>query len=54
MRSYIVVVDGRVSRGVYGDTHKWLLGSCVRFSQTAVACCNIHFETKKQWQKWEN
>jgi len=29
--------DGRVTRVVYDDTHQWLLESCVKFSQTAVA-----------------
>jgi len=31
-----VVIDGRVTRVVYDDTHQWLLGSCVKFCQAAV------------------
>jgi len=31
-----VVFDDRVMGVVYDDTHQWLLGSCVKFSQTAV------------------
>jgi len=36
MISCVVVFDGRVTRVVYDDTQQWLLGSCVKFSQTAV------------------
>jgi len=36
MISWIVGFDGRVMGVVYDDTHQWLLGSCVRFSQTAA------------------
>ena len=36
MISCVVVFDGRVARDVCDDTHQWLLGSCVKFSQTAV------------------
>jgi len=36
MISCDVVFDGRVTRVVYNDTHQWLLGSCVKFNQTAV------------------
>jgi len=31
-----VVFDDRVTTVVYDGTHQWLLGSCVKFSQTAV------------------
>jgi len=30
------VLDGRVMEVVYDNTHHWLLGSCVKFIQTAV------------------
>jgi len=36
MLSCVVVFDERVTRVVYEDTHQWLFGSCVIFSQTAV------------------
>jgi len=36
MTSWVVVFDGRVMGVVYDDTHQWLLGSCVNFSNTAV------------------
>jgi len=32
----VVGFDGRVMGVFYNDTHQWLLGSCVKFSQTAV------------------
>jgi len=32
----VIVFDGRITRGVYDDTHQWLLESCVEFSQTTV------------------
>jgi len=31
-----VVLDDRVMGVVDDDTYQWLLGSCVKFSQTAV------------------
>jgi len=34
-----VVFDGRVTRVVYDDTLQELLGSRVKFSQTAVVVC---------------
>jgi len=36
MISWVVGFDGQVVGVVYDDTHQWLLGSCVKFSQTAV------------------
>jgi len=36
MISCAVVFDGRVPGVVYDDIHQGLLGSCVKFSQTAV------------------
>jgi len=36
MISCAAVFDGRVTRVVYNDTYQGLLGSCVKFSQTAV------------------
>jgi len=36
MTSCVVGFDGRVTGVVYDDTNRWLLGSCVKFSQTAV------------------
>jgi len=36
MISWIVSFDGQVMGVVYDDTHQWLRGSCVKFSQTAV------------------
>jgi len=36
MISWVVGFDGRVMGVVYDDTHQWLLGSCVKFCQTAV------------------
>jgi len=38
-----VVFYGPVTRVVYDDTHQWLLGSCVKFSQTAVAVVENSF-----------
>jgi len=35
MISWVVGFDGRVMGVVY-DTHRWLHGSCVKFSQTTV------------------
>jgi len=54
MISCVVVFNGRVTRVVYDDTHQGLLGSCVKFSQTAVMVLKIHFETKKLSQKWQD
>jgi len=34
MISCVVVFDCRVTTVVYDDTHQWLLGSRVKFSQT--------------------
>jgi len=34
--SCVVVFDGRGNGIPYDDTHQWLLGSCLKFSQTAV------------------
>jgi len=39
---------------LYDNTHQGLLGSCVKFCQTAVVALKIHFETKKELQKSEN
>jgi len=36
MISWVVGFDGRVMGFVYDDTHQWLLGSCVKFSQIDV------------------
>jgi len=36
MISCIIAFDVRVNKVDYDDTHQWLLGSCVKFSQTAV------------------
>jgi len=36
MISGVVVFDSRVTRDVSEDTHQWLLGSCVKRSQTTV------------------
>jgi len=36
MINWVVGFDGRVMGVVYDDTHQWLTGSCVKFSQTAV------------------
>jgi len=36
MISWAVGFDGRVMEVVYDDTHRWLLGSCMKFCQTAV------------------
>jgi len=35
MKSCVVVFDGRVM-GVCDKTHQWLLGTCVKFSKTAI------------------
>jgi len=50
----VVVFNGQVTRVVYDDTHQGLLVSCVKFSQTAVMVLKIHFEPKKQSQKWQD
>jgi len=52
--SCVVVFYDRVTRFVYDDTHQGLLGSCVKFCQKVVVVLKIHFETYKQWQKWED
>jgi len=36
MISWVVGFHRRVMGVVYDDTHQWLLGSCVKFSPTAV------------------
>jgi len=36
MISCVAVLDGWVTRVVYDDIQQGLLGSCVKFSQTAV------------------
>jgi len=36
MIRWAVGFDGRVMGVVYDDTRRWLLGSCMKFSQTAV------------------
>jgi len=36
MTSWVFGFDGRVMGVVYDDTHQWLFGSCVKFSQTTV------------------
>jgi len=36
MISCVIVFDGRVNKVDYDDAHQWLLGSCVKFSQTVV------------------
>jgi len=36
MISCVAVFDGRVMGVVYDDTQQWFLGSCVKFSITAV------------------
>jgi len=38
-----VVFDGRIARVVYDDTHRRLLVSCVKFSQTAVVMLKNSF-----------
>ena len=43
MISCVVLFDGRVSRVVYDDTHQWLLGSCVKFSQATVVVLKNSF-----------
>jgi len=43
MISWVVVLDGRVTRVVYDDTHQWLLYSSVKFSQTAVVVLKDQF-----------
>jgi len=43
MISWVVVFDGLVTVVVYDDSHHWLLGSCVKFSQTAVVVLKKSF-----------
>jgi len=43
MISCLVDFDGRVTRVVYDDTHQWLFGSCVKFSQTAIVMLKNSF-----------
>jgi len=43
MISCVIVFDGRVNKVDYDDTHQWLLGSCVKFSQTAVVVLKNSF-----------
>jgi len=39
----VFVFDGRVTRVVYDTSRQWLLGSCVKFSQTAVVVLKNSF-----------
>ena len=43
MISCVIVVDGRITKVVYDDTHQWLLGSYVKFSQTTVVVLKNSF-----------
>jgi len=43
MISCVIVFDGRANKVDYDDTHQWLLGSCVKFSQTAVVMLKNSF-----------
>jgi len=43
MVSCVVGFDGQVTRVVYDDTHQWLLGSCMKFSQTAIVVLKNSF-----------
>ena len=43
MISCVAVFDDRVMGVVYDITHPWLLGSCVKFSQTAVVVLKNSF-----------
>jgi len=43
MISCVFVFDGRVNKVDYDDTHQWFLGSCVKFSQTAVVVLKNSF-----------
>jgi len=43
MTSWVVAFGGRVTRVAYDDTHQWLLGSCAKFSQTAVVVLKNSF-----------
>jgi len=36
MTSCVIFFDGRVNKVNYDDTHQWLLGYCLKFSQIAV------------------
>jgi len=54
MMRWVVVLDGRVMGVVYDDTHQWLFGSCVKFSQTAVVVWKDSVRCTKQSQKWED
>jgi len=53
----VVVFDGRVARVVYDDTHQYC-SRCSHPTWNLVRprswCGKIHFETKKQAQKWED
>jgi len=43
MISYVVVFDSRATRVVCDDKHEGLLGSCVKFSHTAVVVLKNSF-----------
>jgi len=45
MASCAVVFDGRLTKVTYDVTHQWLLGSCVKFSQTAVVVLKNSFRS---------
>jgi len=47
MISSVVVFDGWVTRVVCDDTHQGLLGSSVKFSQTAVMVLKKSFRNKE-------
>ena len=47
MISRVVVFDGWVMGVVHDDVHQWLLGSCVKFSQTAVVV--VKYSVRSYW-----
>jgi len=43
MISCVIGFDGLVIKVIYDDTHQWLLGSCVKFSQATVVVLKNSF-----------
>jgi len=43
----VLVFDVWVNKLDYDDTHQWLLGSCVKFSQTAVVVLKNQFRNEE-------
>jgi len=50
MISCVVVFDVPVNKVDYDDTYQWLLGSCVKFSQTAADIEKLISKLRPSWR----